>query len=202
MISVRPPTADRIERYRTERESVAPPCPPTAGPTAGLRTERFRRSLGPGPVGGGGGASDADLDRDFALARIALQEWTAHRGSGVEVFPPTATVTDGATVAIVTRPLLITVVAACRVVSVVDEPGEFGFTYATLPGHPVCGYESFTIRREPGAVVFEVAATSKPGLAVLRLGGPALRAVQRRASEAYLTAVHDRVRADRTTSTP
>lgn len=180
MISVRRPSAGRIEGYRAERESVAPPCPPAEAPPDGFRTESFRRTIGSG-------------DHDLATARTALQEWGAHRGSGVEVFPRDASVAEGETVAIVTRQMGLWVLAACRVVSVVDGPSEFGFTYATLPGHPECGYESFTVRRRGDDVAFEVEAVSRPGIALVRLGAPVTRILQRRASEAYLGAMHDRV---------
>lgn len=81
-------------------------------------------------------------DADFARARAGLQQWRAHRGSGVEVHPDDAEVADGETVAIVTRQLGLWVLAACRVSSVTDESDAFGFTYVTLPDHPECGYES------------------------------------------------------------
>ena len=40
--------------------------------------------------------------------------------------------------------------------TVIDEPDTFGFTYATLPGHPERGHESFTIRQTPQGTRFEI----------------------------------------------
>jgi uncharacterized protein (UPF0548 family) len=105
------------------------------------------------------------------------------------VFPRTAKVIEGETVAILSRQLRIWVLAACRVVDVVDESSTFGFTYATLPDHPECGYESFTVSIEAGRVRFDIDAVSKPGIPLVRVLGPIGSRLQERVSYAYLEAL-------------
>lgn len=173
MISLSRPRQEAIVAYREARLSAAPTCAPGPATPSGFRHERFRREIGLG-------------DDDFRKARDGLIAWAAHRGSGVEVFPGTAEVAVGETVAILTRQLGLWVLAACRVMSVVDQPTEFGFTYATLPDHPECGYESFTVKLDAGRVRFDIEATSKPGIPLVRVGSPVTRVLQKRATHAYL----------------
>ncbi len=105
------------------------------------------------------------------------------------MFPGGAPVQTGQTVALVTRQLGLWVLAACRIVAVVDEPMTYGFTYATLLDHPECGYESFTVQNEDGAVTFHVEAVSRPATAITRFGAPIGRELQRRAKNGYLSAL-------------
>ncbi len=176
MISFRRPTAAEIAAYREDRLGAAPTCLPTPATPAGFRNERFSQRIGA-------------TEREFERARDGLQQWRAHRGSGVEVHPATARLAVGETVAIVTRQLGLWVLAACRVTSVTDEPDVFGFTYATLPGHPECGIDTFTVRRTDDEVRFEIEATSKAGIPLVRLGAPVTQHLQRRAAHAYLDAL-------------
>jgi len=73
---------------------------------------------------------------------------------------------------------------ACRVVAA----GAEGFTYATLPGHPERGVESFAVRRDGDVVTFEVVATSAPAHPLARLVPPAASLLQDRACRRYLAA--------------
>lgn len=125
----------------------------------------------------------------FERARLGLQRWAAHRSSGVEVFPADAPVAPGSVVALVTRTLGLWLLFGCRVESVIDDPDRFGFVYATLPGHPECGYESFVVGLVGRDVLFEIEAVSRPGIALVRVGAPVTRVIQRRATEAYLDAL-------------
>ena len=176
MISVRHPSAEHVEAYRQARLDSPPTALPADEPPPGFRRDIFTR-----PIGSSAG--------DFERARHGLERWAAHRGSGVEVFPDTAALAPGSTVAIVTRQLGLWVLAACRVASVIDEPSRFGFVYATLPDHPECGYESFIVTFVDGQVTFEIEAVSRPGILLVRLATPMTRVLQRRASEAYLAAL-------------
>ena len=103
--------------------------------------------------------------------------------------PNTSQLAVGETVAIVTRQLGLWVLAACRVTSVTDEADVFGFTYTTLPDHPECGFESFTVRRTHDEVRFDIEATSKAGILLVRLGAPVTQHLQKRATHAYLDAL-------------
>lgn len=176
MILVRRPTPERVEEYRQARLNSAPTAVPSPQPPPGFRHDTFMRTLGSGP-------------EDFTRARQGIERWAAHRGSGVDIFPPDAVVRPGAIVAILTRQLGLWVLAACRVETVIDEATRFGFVYATLPDHPETGYESFVVSNVEGEISFQIDAVSRPGTALLRLGAPVTRVLQRRASAAYLAAL-------------
>lgn len=178
MIAVRRPSSPRIEQYRSERLDAAPTCVPGAEPPRGFRHESFSRVVGRGA-------------RSLAQARLGLQQWVAHRGSGVEVFPADVELAPGSIVALVTRQLGLWILAACRVEALVDEPSRFGFVYATLPDHPACGYESFVVRRDGDDVVFEIDVVSRPGVPLARIGAPVARLLQRNAANAYLDAMEN-----------
>jgi uncharacterized protein (UPF0548 family) len=144
---------------------------------AGYRTDRYEAVLGSG-VGA------------FERARDGIRAWAAHRGAGVQVFPADAPVAEGTTVVLVTRLGPASVLAACRVVAVVDERERFGFAYGTLPLHPESGEEAFVVERgADDAVRFRVVAVSRPASPLARLGAPVARLVQRRVTSGYLEAL-------------
>ena len=182
MILLRRPTPECVEAYRQARLDSAPTALPAPEPPTGFRHDTFKRTVGSGPT-------------DFLRARHGLEQWAAHRQSGVDVFPPDAALSPDSTVAIVTRQLGLWVLAACRVVEVIDEPSRFGFMYATLPDHPEQGYESFVVSNVDGEIIFKIDAVSRPGIAIVRFASPVTRLLQRRASNAYLTALHSWVNA-------
>jgi uncharacterized protein (UPF0548 family) len=144
----------------------------------GFRTDRYEAVLGAG----------AEV---FERAVGGLRSWSAHRGAGVRVEPPQAPVVEGTTVVQVTRVGPASVLAACRVVAVVDGPRRFGFAYGTLPLHPEAGEEAFLVERGGDDVVrFRVVAVSRPAHLLARLGAPVTRRVQRRITNGYLEALH------------
>jgi uncharacterized protein (UPF0548 family) len=80
--------------------------------------------------------------------------------------------------------------APCRVIYVVREPHRCGFAYGTLPGHPERGEEAFIIeQRSDGTVTFTITAFSRPAAPLAKAIGPAGRALQRRITARYLTAL-------------
>lgn len=174
---MRRPAPERVEAYRRARLASTPTALPASEPPPGFRHDSFRRVIGSGT-------------EDFARARRGLEQWAAHRRSGVAVFPADAALDPGSTVAILTRQLGLWVLAACRVDSVIDESTRFGFVYATLPDHPERGYESFVVSVRDDQVTFEIDAVSRPAIPLVRLGAPVTRVLQRRASDAYLVALH------------
>jgi uncharacterized protein (UPF0548 family) len=178
VILVRRPAGTFIEQYRLERMDVPTTCSPTSEPLNGFHRDNVGITLGQG-------------DEAFERARGGLQDWEAHRGAGVEVFPTRADIREGEVVAILTRQLGLWVLAACRIESTIDNESTFGFTYATLPDHPERGYESFTIRRQGDDVTFEINAASRPGIPLVRLGAPVTRILQKRTTRAYLDALKD-----------
>ena len=151
---------------------------------AGRRTDRYEAELGRGT-------------EVFARAVAGLRAWAAHRGAGVRVEPPDAPLTEGTTVVLVIRFGPASVVAACRVVAVVDEPERFGFAYGTLPLHPESGEEAFLVERGADDVVrFRVVAASRPASLLARLGAPVSRLVQRRVTRGYVEGLRRAAAAD------
>jgi uncharacterized protein (UPF0548 family) len=126
---------------------------------------------------------------DFERAVEGLAHWAAHEGAGIRIFPTDRPVTLGATVLAVVSVGFATMVAPCRVISVVSEPDRFGFAYGTLPGHPERGEEAFTVERRDEGTFFSVQAFSQPADLLVRLSGPFARVVQQIATRRYLAAM-------------
>lgn len=176
MISWRRPSAEDVERYREQRLHSEPTCLPANEPPPGFHRETYVGEVGTG------------LDA-FDRARLGIERWAAQQGAGVEIVPADAPIVAGTVVAFSTRQLGLWIVAACRIEVVVDEPGRFGFVYATLPDHPECGYESFIVCQVGDVVTFEIEPVSKPGVPIVRLGGPITKRLQRNAALGYLAAM-------------
>jgi uncharacterized protein (UPF0548 family) len=120
----------------------------------------------------------------------AVLSWEMHRRAGLSVHPSHRVAQEGVVVALVLGASRFGVVAPCRVVYVVDEPGRRGFAYGTLPGHPEEGEESFVVSHDPdGSVVLRITAFSRPANALSRLGGPLTRWVQDWMTTRYIAAV-------------
>ena len=121
----------------------------------------------------------------FDRAVFGLRTWVAHEGAGLQIFPRDAVQPD-ATVVAVTSLGFVQMVAPCRIVAVFKEPGTFGFSYGTLPGHPEIGEESFGLERFDGATFFTVSAFSRPVDLLARLSWPIGRKVQRSVTRRYV----------------
>lgn len=144
--------------------------PPVAG---GFVRERV---VGHGPVA-------------FAAAVHAIRTLAPQR-EVAEVFPSEVQVAEGETLLVVLRFGPATLVAANRVAWVVSESGRWGFAYATLPGHPEQGQESFVVTREPdGSVVATIAAVARAAVPFGRWTGPLARPVQQRFADRYLEVI-------------
>ena len=100
-------------------------------------------------------------------------------------------VQDGDTFALVIRlPVGGYVMAAGRVVFVLDEPDRRGFGYGTLPGHPEQGEEAFAVVRRGDRMYFEITAFSRPRHPLARLAKPVSRLLQRQTTRRYIAAMH------------
>ena len=139
-----------------------------------------------------------DLEPGASLTATAeaLFGWAVHRGAGLTI-APTGPVDVGVTVvqAVHVGPLWFT--APCRVVDVVREPDEAGFTYATLPHHPETGVESFRVRRAGEGLVFEIHAVARHDFWGSRIVPAAAHRVQDRVTRGYLGAARELSRAAR-----
>jgi len=175
------PDLATLQQVLTEQES-APVTYEEIGATrsvmpAGYRHDRYEIAIGHGP--------DA-----FQRAVDGLVQWEAHRGAGLTLCPPLPKLQEGATVVLAVGLAVVSAVAACRIVYVLDTPETFGFAYGTLPAHPEQGEEAFTIHRQPeGVVTFAVTAFSRPRHPLARLGGPLTRRIQLQTTRRYLDAL-------------
>jgi uncharacterized protein (UPF0548 family) len=164
------PTDEELDLLAERMAARDPTYPGSA--SGHFREDRWSRALRPTTT--------------WDAAKTALGQWRAHRGAGVRV-RPSVPPHKGQTVALAIRVGPVFFEAPCRVTSTVDEPDRFGFTYATLPGHPEEGEEAFLLSRdERGRVVFDVTAISRPADLMTRLGGPVSRLLQRSISDRYL----------------
>jgi uncharacterized protein (UPF0548 family) len=127
----------------------------------------------------------------FEAAGSALLGWRMHRRAGFEVVASTPTATVGADmIASLPGRTPIGVSVPTRILAVVDEPDRAGFTFGTLPGHPVRGEERFEVRRdEQGVVWLTVVAFSRPTPGLVTLLGPVMRMGQRLVTDRFVRAV-------------
>ncbi|RZS80016.1 uncharacterized protein (UPF0548 family) [Motilibacter rhizosphaerae] len=122
-------------------------------------------------------------DAVWQAARAALDGWAAHAAVGVVLEPERPPLRVGQEVVVVAGLRWGAVVAACRIVRVVDEPDAYGFAYGTLPLHPEVGEEGFVVRRElrpdgsTGEVSVHVRAVSRAVALPARLAPPLARLV-------------------------
>ena len=128
-------------------------------------------------------------DAHFDSARGALADWRPQRGSGFAVVTD-GPIAEGTTVALAVPLPVGWVLAACRIVAVIDDADSYGFAYGTLPEHPESGEELFAVDRHPdGSVTFRISVFWKPHGFLPRVGSPVVSVLQRRGTRAYLDAM-------------
>jgi uncharacterized protein (UPF0548 family) len=134
---------------------------------AGYRHLHYRAHLGAGTA-------------VMTSAAQALLSWRMHEAMGVRVEASAPRAAAGVTV--LTRPGLgpLRVAAPCRVTWAEETPRRAGFSYGTMPGHPLCGEEAFVVTLDPdNRVWFDVRSFSRPAHWYVRLAGPAVPLLQR-----------------------
>ncbi|MGO2747066.1 DUF1990 family protein [Microbacterium sp.] len=114
---------------------------------------RHRRSEATASIGHG----DAVWER---ASRDVLR-WKVKTRSGFTVDNDTPT-TEGDRVLVTARVLGMKIVEPVEVVNVVNEPDRVGFSYRTLPGHPVSGEEAFIVHRRADEVFLTVRSLTRP----------------------------------------
>ena len=145
-------------------------------------------------------ASPYRLDRvstdvaSFDHAVDALRGWRAHAAAHARIAPADAPILVGQNVVLAMPLPLMTAIAPCRIVWVIDEADAFGFAYGTLRGHPEEGEESFVVKRDADRTWFEITALSRPATITSRLGSPVARRIQRRVTADYLAGIRDAAR--------
>jgi uncharacterized protein (UPF0548 family) len=131
----------------------------------------------------------------FARARSALSQWQHFELGWVELFPRSAPIEPGATVAVLIHHLGLWSLNGCRIVYSIgadDAASEsFGFAYGTLTNHAELGEESFevSLNRASGEVTYRICAVSKPRAAWARMGYPYVRFCQSRFRQDSLAAM-------------
>lgn len=134
--------------------------------------------------------------QDFAAAREALRTWVPQLALGADAAISSHQVAEGETVVLVFGRGPFHIVVPNRIVAVVDEPRRFAFAYGTLPGHPECGEESFTVEHLPDDTVQAgIRVEARAGSAAARAVEPVVLRLQAAALRRYLRALADHVRA-------
>jgi uncharacterized protein (UPF0548 family) len=129
-------------------------------------------------------------DAVFQRACAELFSWRMHERGGFLVRTSGAEIQVGLVLTLSMRMGPMRVLAPCRVVQVTREDDRVGFTYGTLPGHPVSGEEQFLIQKQSDdRVVATIRAVSRPYSALARLGSPFTRQQQKQIASRYLSAL-------------
>ena len=141
----------------------------------------FRRSEVSAAIGRG--------DEAWARATREVLRWGVKTASGFSV-ESTGPVSAGDRVTVTARVLGLRVVEPVEVVTVVETEDRVGFSYRTLPGHPVDGEEAFIVSRVDDELRLTVrsltrAAPQQPW----RVLYPLLLVMQRVAKRRYLRAL-------------
>lgn len=110
--------------------------------------------------------------------------WRVKTESGFIVNTP-GPVSPGDRVLVIARLFGLTVTEPVEVIAVVEEDARCGFSYRTLPGHPVDGEEAFVVHRDGDEVHLTIrsltrAATQQPWKLLFPLLLTAQRIVQGR----------------------
>ncbi|WP_203138614.1 DUF1990 family protein [Microbacterium sp. JZ31] len=122
-------------------------------------------------------------------ATSELLRWAVKTRSGFSV-ADTAPVAEGRRVTVVAHVGPIRIVEPVQVMSVVAEESRVGFSYRTLPGHPVSGEEAFILHRDGEAVHLTVRSLARPApQGPWRVAFPLLLIVQRIVRRRYLRAL-------------
>lgn len=123
-------------------------------------------------------------DTLWQRAAYGVLRWTVKTASGF-VVDATGPVSPGARVVVTAHPFGLAVVEPVEVVSVVQEAARTGYSYRTLPGHPLDGEEAFIVHRRGDEVHLTIrsltrAASQQPWRVLFPVLLIAQRVVQRR----------------------
>lgn len=181
MIRLSTPTEEILARVAVDASTASPTAPSADSPlAASLRPFEYEQTVGHGP-------------ESFETGRRVLRDWQMHRDAGVQVEPVPITV--GTDVVLWTRTLGLSLVFACRITEVFDDEQQFGFTYATLPGHPEEGFETFRLELINDVVQLHIVGASRPASLLTKLSGPIGRRLQAQYTERYITSMRSAIRA-------
>ncbi len=145
--------------------------------------------------------SDSPFRRSDVSARIGrgdavwervthdVLRWKVKTASGFTVDAP-GPVSHGDRVNVTARVFGLAIVEPVEVVTVIEEQDRVGFSYRTLPGHPVDGEEAFMVHRDGDEVSLTIRSLTRAAPQGLwRVLYPALRIAQLEARRRYLRAL-------------
>ena len=145
------------------------------------RSDRFRRAEVSAVIGSG--------DAVWRRATSDVLRWKVKTRSGFAV-DDARPVASGSRPIITARVLWVTVREPVEVVEVVENATRVGFSYRTLPGHPVSGEEAFIVHRNGDDVVLTIRSLTRPAPEQpWRALFPLLRVAQLVARRRYLRAL-------------
>jgi uncharacterized protein (UPF0548 family) len=143
----------------------------------------FRRSESTALIG--------HADRVWDRATEDVLRWAVKTRSGFTV-DDAHKVTPGSELTITARIAGVTIREPVRVATVVETDTRVGFSYRTLPGHPVEGEEAFIVHRDGKNVFLTVRSLTAPSdEQPWRALYPLLRVAQVIARRRYLRALRD-----------
>lgn len=152
-----------------------------AAPAWGTTPAGFRRSEITSAIGHG--------DADFARAAHDVLRWEVKTRSGFIVLDD-GPVRPGQRLTITAKIAIVTVHEPVEVVDFVQTADRVGFSYRTLPGHPVRGEEAFVVHRDGDAVLLTVRSLTRAApRGFWRAVFPLLLVAQRVARARYLRAL-------------
>lgn len=114
---------------------------------------RFHRSEVSAVVGRG--------DGEWRRVAVDLLHWKVKTRSGFRVQDDRPAM-PGAELIVTARVLGVTVREPIRVEHVIESADRVGFSYRTLPGHPVSGEEAFIVHRDGEEIVLTIRSLTGP----------------------------------------
>lgn len=120
-------------------------------------------------------------ERVWKRAKQALKNWQHFPLPWTKVYPNTALLKEGETVAVFFRLFGLWWRNSAKIVYTFDEANRFGFAYGTLPVHVEKGEEVFWVERDKeGVISYHIKAFSKPAFWMAKMVYPIARMYQRK----------------------
>ncbi|KXO98532.1 DUF1990 family protein [Tsukamurella pseudospumae] len=128
-------------------------------------------------------------DEAFRRAAHNVLRWAVKTRSGFAV-STSEPVTPGQRLTVTVTVAGVTVREPVEVVEVARTADRAGFSYRTLPGHPVSGEEAFIVHRAGDDVLLTIRSLTRPAPSGFwRIAFPALLVAQRKARRRYTRAL-------------
>jgi uncharacterized protein (UPF0548 family) len=174
-----------MDPEQAERLRSQPFTYPHAGATRSALPDGYRHLVVREVIGSGRATFERAADR--------VLSWGMQEGAGLHVVASDEVARPGAVVVVAIRVGPVSITAPCRVIDSFREERRAGFSYGTLPGHPVSGEEAFGVEHHgDDTVTASVTSFSRPARWFTRLGAPLSGVVQEMAARRYVRALRGR----------